>query len=281
MKIRKDVSFEYNEMAQAYDFELKHCKVKKVTSRMYPILLGKSGFNGVGSAVLDRCGLIDFDDIDKWYKIRGAIAEYVVGIFVKNMYKQYGIDIKMKHFTPKSVGYDNFKKNERFGAVIDWGISEPESQRGVIEVKSKNIKYKDKIQKEERAFEEEVMQGEMIAHLSNVDKLLMGYVLFTDQQEKFIQTASHTVDDGDDFDVKKYLDFIHMKPEHFDVIIKKYTINHDEVQKSMDKAYDTLHHIVGLNYISEIHFTTQEKQYLNKELRERKGLPEPTEDSPF
>ena len=294
MKIKKGIEFDYNELANAYDFPLKGCKVKKVTSRMFPILLDKNDFNGVGYAVLDRCGLVDFEQIDKWYQIRGVLAEYFAGRYIKEMYKEkLGVDLTMKHFTTKSANYDFFATNPRFGGVVDWGISKPIEYRAVVEVKSKTlekddwkdktkkINYFDEIIKKKNAPQEEVLQGKFLAHLSKVDKLLMAYVFFSEIQEKKIQTGMHTIDDVDNFDIEKFLKFIGLAYEHVKIGMLKYDIDHEEMEELMNKAYDTLHHIIELDYIHEMHFRDKEKADLNKQLSEKTGVVISNDEPPF
>lgn len=280
MKLKDNVVFEYNDIAQAYSFNLKGLKVKKVTGRMFPILLGKNKYNSIGFGVLDRCGLIDFVEIDLWYKVRGAVAEHFAYLFIEKMYKSYGIDIKMKAFTTKGVNYDNFPKNNKFGGVLDIGISEPQNQRAVVEVKSKNTKYKGKFLNDNEFWEEEVLQGKMMSALSGVDKLLMAYVFFTDEQESLFQRTVGDVKDPDDFNVPLYVKELGLKLEDIDVQIGRFDVDKKEVEKEMEKAYENLHRLVNLGGIHKSHFNQSESDYLDGLLRFKSGVSK-IEGSPF
>jgi len=283
VKLKKDVLFTYDEDSKSYVFHISSgVKVKKVTSRMFPILIGKNTFNGVGYGVLDRVGLLDFEPIDPFYAVRGAIAEYFVYHYLKNTYKKHGIDLIMKAFNTKASGYDVFKSNERFSGVPDIGISKPDKYRAVVEVKSKNIKSYEYIIDKKEVPEEEVLQGKMLSHLSKVDKLLIAYVFFTDEQEEAIKRAMHTIKDVNDFDVPEFCARIILGLNQVilnDKTIIKYDINHEEVLDDMNVAYENLHRIAKDGVIHASHFTVQEQEYLDNLLLERSGVKE--EELPF
>jgi len=273
MKLKDGTKVSYNDDTNSYIYDLKKSRVKKITSRMFPILLGKNEYQGIGYGVLDRVGLIDFEQIDAWYQIRGTVAEYFVGKYIQNMYQEkLGVELTMKHFTTKSVGYDQFGTNKKFGGVIDWGISAPQEYRAVVEVKSKNIKHYDKIIKDKKAPEEEVLQGKYLAHLSKVDKLLMGYAFFTDEQEKKLQLGVHTLKDTQDFDVEPFIKSVGLRFEDVEIGVLRFDIDHEEVERDMQIAYDNLHRIIGLGEIHEIHFKDPEKAELNFLIEEDSGV---------
>lgn len=278
MKLKKDVMFTYDEDSKSYVFHIgSGVKIKKVTSRMFPILIGENKFNGVGYGVLDRVGLLDFEPIDPFYAVRGAIAEYFVYHYLKNTYKKHGIDLIMKAFNTKASGYDVFKSNERFSGVPDIGISKPDKHRAVVEVKSKNMKSYEYIIDKKEVPNEEVLQGKMLSHLSKVDKLLMAYVFFTDEQEKLIKDNMGKIKDINDFNVEGFCKFINLNVSDVmlsDETIIRYDINHDETLGYMNKAYENLHRIAKDGVIHASHFTEQEQEYLNNLLLERSGVKE-------
>ncbi|MCK9319546.1 hypothetical protein, partial [Methanoculleus sp.] len=202
MKLKDGINFEFDSETRNYKFDFSNAKVKKVTSRAFPILLGKNQYNSIGYGVLERCGFIDFEPIEKWYTVRGAIAEQFAYDYILETYTKHGIDIKMKAMSPKMFkGYDAFPNNEKFGGVPDIGISEPQDQRAVIEVKSKNIKKYDELIEKTIYPLEEVLQGKQLACLSKVNKLLMVWVFFTDKQENLIKEVTNKIKNADDFDV--------------------------------------------------------------------------------
>jgi len=262
MKLKQGINVSYDEYEKSYVFDFSQAKVKKVTSRMFPILLGKNEYQGVGYGVLERCGFLEFEQIDPYYMVRGALAEYLANLFLIESYKSRGVEIETKTFTPEQVGYDNFKKNIMFGGVLDIAISSPQEQRAVIEVKSKSLKDLDKIYTQKNPSQEEVMQGEMLAHLSKVDKLLMVYVFFSPEQEKQLKEL---VKVNENIGTQEIMDTLHWELGSFENQIKpiKYIVNHDRIETDMNKAYETLHRMVKLGKIHELHFTNEEKFYLN------------------
>lgn len=183
-KVLKDIN--NNEMCFVFDKE--KIKPKKITSRAFPELLGLNKYNSIGKAILDRWGLLVKEDIDEMYIKRGELAETFANNYLKEKYaKITGKELITKQFNTKEENYDMFKKNENFGGVVDIGISEPEEQRAVVEVKSKNIKDYTKIIENGEIPQHETLQGEFLAFLSKTKKYIMAYVFFTNEQEEEIR----------------------------------------------------------------------------------------------
>ena len=275
MKIKKHIEVRYDEDNKNYIFTpFDTSKINKVTSRMFPILNNKNSFNGVGYAVLDRLGLLEFESIDIYYTIRGAIGEILARQFVEKMYKEgLKVDIETVAFDSQIsydggktfYGNDNFKTNPKFGGVLDIAIKSPEAYRAVIEVKSKSLKDYEYIVVKKSPPEEEVEQGLMLAHLSRVDKLLMVYIFFDELQEKTLRNYVYAIqNDTPQPTTEEIIEALNFKIEYFKICPLKYTVNHDEVQQRMDNAYENLHRIAkGGGVISKIHFKNEEIMYLN------------------
>ena len=148
LKLKPSVKVTYDKENDSYTFgHFDETKMKKVTSRAFSCLLGNNPFESVGKTILERFKLIPYQDIDEYWAIRGDMAELLVLDFLKESYKQKGIDIDLRTWTKEEVSYDNFKKNEKFGGLLDIAISSPKEYRAVIEVKSKSLKDVDKITK--------------------------------------------------------------------------------------------------------------------------------------
>ena len=289
MKLKEHIEVSYDKDSRAYVFDFSQAKkVGKVTSRMFPILIGKNGFNGIGYGVLDRCGFLDSEPFDTYYTVRGAIGEYFVHEYVKEMYGKRGVEIETKTFE-SMISYDGgktfygndlFKKNERFGGVVDIAIAKPVEARAVIEVKSKSAKDIEKIVTNGNYPDEEVLQGMQLACLSKVDKLLMAYIFFSEIQEKNLKALMPTIENVNNFDIEELVKGLRWTAKDFDIHIKKFTVNLDEVQNDMDKAYENLHRNIKLGSIHELHFTNNEIAYLDNLIRQKTGQPI-EEDTPF
>jgi len=254
----KSEKISYDELSQSYIFDFENVKVGKVTSRMYPILLGKNNWNGIGYAVLDRCKLLAKEEIDPFYMVRGALAEILVDEYIQHNYKRLGIEVVTKRFTPESVNYDMFQKDAKFGGVVDIGISKPEDKRAVVEVKSKNVKDLYRISKEQNLAIEEVLQGKFLATMSNVKKLIMAYVFFSDEQENDIKNMMNTTQN-----VNEIYKGLNMNFQDYEYFLKSYEIDRDEMLESMEIAYDNLHRIIQSKMIHKSFFNDNEQSYLD------------------
>lgn len=292
MKIKDNVVFSYNELARAYVFDfdkMQKKKVGKVTSRMFPILINKNQFQGVGYAVLDRVGFLESEAIEEWYTVRGALGEWLANLYLKNMIKKYkGVDITTKLFKPSDFPYYDmfYKSNEKFGGVVDIGISEPLEYRGCVEVKSKNIKDYDHEKKSIKyENEEEILQGKMLAVLSKVDTLYMAWVFFTNEQEDKIKKATELIVKNNKlnaFDVEKLVAHLGLSIDNVVVSVKKYDVNREEILNQMETAHRNLHRIISLGSIDIAHFTPTERLALDDELRKRSGkVYDPDDDLPY
>lgn len=251
----------FDELSSNYLFDFENVSVGKVTSRMFPILLGKSFWNGLGYAVLDRCKLLEREEIDSYYLVRGEIAEIMINDYLKAVYKDFGVEIVTKRFTPQSTNYDMFAKNEKFGGVVDIGISAPSDKRAVVEVKSKDLeKSYERIVKNNELDESEVLQGKFLARMSNVNKLLMGYVFFNNQHEIAIKKVMESLGTTSAEVVIKELD---LKFPQFTYHIVNFSIDNNELDELMEKAYVNLHNKVKQSEIHKSFFSKTEQEYLD------------------
>ncbi len=246
LKLKPSVEVTFDEANDSYTFgHFDETKMKKVTSRAFSCLLGSNPFESVGKTILERFKLVPYQDIDEYWAIRGDMAELLVLDFLKESYKKKGVDIELKTWTKEEVSYDNFKKNEKFGGLLDIAISSPKDYRAVVEVKSKSLKDVDKI-KGNRGNIEEVLQGKFLTYLSNVKKCLMIYVFFTPQQEQTIKEYIKEKNDGDNkYTVRNFAEMLILKmdltPSDMKILVFKHMITlPNEFVESMHQTHDIL-----------------------------------------
>lgn len=190
MKLQLGTKFEFD--GESYVFE-KLGKRKKITSRLYPSLIGKNKYESIGHALLDRFSLLEKEDIHPFYAVRGEIAERLANEYLQDYYKKkHNVALTTKRWEAEEVNFDNFPNNPNFGGLIDIAIAAPYEYRAVVEVKSKRIdKYKTITDKDGN--DEETLQGEFLARLAGVMRYVMVYVFFEKGQE--LQIAEFCADD--------------------------------------------------------------------------------------
>ena len=178
---------------------------KKVTSRAFPSLIGKNKWESKGHAILERFSILRKEYIDPYYMVRGAIAE----IFVYEHLMNLSDDYTLITWNAEREQYDNFHGNLKFGGLVDIAIARPLEKKAVVEVKSKGMMSYNKVVREHGNIEE-VLQGKFLTELAKVNKLVMAYVFFTDDQENTIKDyISRDVVDGyeiDDTIIKRFLE---------------------------------------------------------------------------
>ena len=279
MKLKDESKLKgYDELSSSYEFDFENVSIGKVTSRMFPILLNKSFWNGLGYAVLDRCKLLEKEDIDPFYMVRGEIAEIMAESYLANFYSQHGIEIVTKRFTPESVGYDMFKKNEKFSGVVDIGISAPEERRAVVEVKSKNEKDYERIVVERKYDETEVLQGKFLTRMSKVEKCMMCWVFFNNHHEEAIKLQMEILKTKN---AEKIIKELNLNFTQFQYHIEAYKVDYDEMDELMNKAYENLHRNVSSSKIHRSFFTETEQQYLDKLLNYETNVEIDEDSLPF
>lgn len=189
MKLQLGTKFEFD--SESYVFE-KLGKRKKITSRIFPSLIGKNKYESVGHALLERFGLLEKEEIHPFYSVRGEIAERMMLAYLKEKYRESGIEIVARTWEAEEVEYDNFQNNPIFGGLIDIAIVAPIDCRAVVEVKSKEVK-KYKAIKEKGGSTEEELQGEFLGYMSGVGTCVMAYIFFDKMQE--LQITEFIADD--------------------------------------------------------------------------------------
>lgn len=242
-KLKTSVEVTYDKENDSYVFgHFDETKFKKVTSRAFSCLLGDNHFESIGKTILERFKLLEYIAIDEYWGVRGDMAELLVIDFMEQSYKKQGIELDLRTWTKEEVSYDNFKKNKKFGGLLDIAIANPEEHRAVIEVKSKSLKDVDKI-KGNRGNIEEVLQGKFLTYLSNVSKCLMVYVFFTPEQEStiknYVKENTQTYP-GQNF-AKMLIAKMDLTPSDMKILVFKHTIDSlTDFNDDMNKAYDTL-----------------------------------------
>ena len=264
-KLKSSVGVKYDATVDNYVFShFDETKMKKVTSRAFSCLLGKNFFTSIGQTILERFKLIESEDIDEYWGVRGDIAELLVAEFLEETYKKIGVELDLRTWSKEEVSYDNFRKSKKFGGLLDIAIANPEEHRAVVEVKSKSMKDVAKITKS-RGNIEEVMQGIFLTRMSNVDKCLMVYVFFTPEQETEIKNY---VNDNDQ--VYPGMNFARMLISKMDLdytSVKILPFKHmitdkEKLDSDMIKAYNILVDFKTTKSISSKLFSSAEIDYL-------------------
>lgn len=241
-------------------------KLGKITGSAFPSLIGKNNFNSVGSTILTRLGCVEFEDIDPFYTLRGAIAEELAYDYLNNMYKNYGIDIKMKTFPDRYkgsngvwYGNDLFKNSTKFGGVIDIGISAPESQRAVVEIKSKSL-YNEKgknnhlkmfppamqidgklVKQESVEYDNETYQGYHYASLMGLEKLLMVYVFFKPEQEQLMKDYVKAPNfDINGENIKTLTKVFNIDYKKVNIEVSRHNVDLENIKRLQNEAFELL-----------------------------------------
>jgi hypothetical protein len=223
-------------------------KGRKITSRAFPSILGKNKWESSGKTILERYGLIEKEQIDPYYLVRGNLAEKIAYDYLKNHYKtKKNTDITLATWNKDEIHYDNFPKNEKFGGMIDIAISSPQEFRAVVEVKSKSMKDFESI-KGNNGNEEEVLQGVFLTYLSQAEKCLMVYVFFTPEQEKAIKDGTGQ---NIGFEDVKIMVFKHMVSDY-------------DMPTLTTVAFQNLQLFKASRSIASIYFSKEECDYLQK-----------------
>jgi len=256
-----------------YHFDFSDAKVlPKLTSSVFPVFLEVNKFKTVGAGLLERLKMLDEEkEFDPYYKVRGAVAEMFTLQYMIEIYKEYkNIDITALRFSPKQKNFDMFPKDTRFGGVVDIGISKPEEERAVLEVKGKSMKDYDKIITNGQVPEEELWQGKLLAYKSQTQKLFMCYVFFDERQEAEMQRITTDILNRglnmEDYvedkinDIIKSLSFTHNSVE---IRPLKYIIEIKDVKEAMESAWELYETLYKNQKIYKGYFSNKEQAYLN------------------
>lgn len=150
---------------------------KKITGTNVAELAGMNKFKPRGDMVLSMLGIVS-EPFDDFYTKRGAIAE---DLALKTLRKR---NLPCVIYNKKSVNYDNFPENRFFGGLIDIEIP---VLRTLYEIKSKNIKDYDKIEKFGDSCQEE--QAMHYGWLRHYEKVHIMWIFFTDEIEAKIKAG--------------------------------------------------------------------------------------------
>lgn len=245
---------------------------KKITSRVFPMLLGKNMYNSPGYAVLDRARMISFTDIDSWYKFRGELAEKLAYDYIKAYYKSVeNVDVDLKSFNVEDFkGYDMFdmsygsRGNETFGGVPDIAISKPREHRAIIEVKSKNISRYENIVVEKQIPEEELLQARLLGYLSRVDKVIMAYVFLTNEQEENIKSL---LKENPGANVDDYIKDNNLTFKDFEIRIALRNVEREEMHILTRQAQNELEGLLNSGSIPKHKFNSFELGVLDEYIK--------------
>ena len=273
MKLQLGTKFEFD--GESYVFE-KLGKRKKITSRVFPSLIGKNKYESIGHALLDRFSLLEKEEIHPFYSVRGEIAERMADKHLREVYlKKHNADLATKRWENEEVNFDNFPNNPDFGGLIDIAIAAPQEYRAVVEVKSKRIdKYKAITEKS--GSDDETLQGEFLAYLSGVMRYVMVYVFFEKIQElRIVEFCSEDYYKGYEINAKiaatKIIEHYQWYPYDFKYHIVDVPIRIDVTKQNMEKAKNTMDAFEQNRTIPQVWLSPDERIYLNTYFEHKTG----------
>lgn len=156
--------------------ELKY--KKKISARTFAGLCHFDKFNTPEEYLLEHHGLLEPEEIDKRYKLRGDFAEKIV----KKVYER---DNKVIiSYDAEACKYDCFPNVKDWGGVPD--IEVP-MKNFIVEVKSKSMSHYDYISKFPLA--SEYYQGLFYAYLKGYPKVIMEWIFFDAETEQEIMNG--------------------------------------------------------------------------------------------
>ena len=226
-----------------YTLELfEPLRPKKVSSTWIPQLLGEGGFNPKGDKLLEFWGLIKKEDFNKYYELRGAIAEDLL----QGILEAKGHTVK--RFPKEENDYDYFQYQENnneplnrlyryFGGLPDL-VSKLNDETFLYEVKSKELEKMEDIIANPPQYE--VMQGKTLALLYGLNKVVMVWFFFTDAIVRQMYSA---VQSTVPFDLEKALEaFKSQVPnmvfkKDYQIFRKDYEFSQREHLELMKDAY--------------------------------------------
>ena len=265
---------------------------KKITSSMFPKLVGASSFDSVGKSILEFFKMTDEKPFDDYYTVRGDVGEHFAKEYLEANYDRANFGYEVLHFNQKMFNYDQFPKNERFGGVIDLGIrqwvkgqKDKTLVRRIGEVKSKAIETKkwksfktpyETIVEENNAppmNDTEVLQGRFLGYMGVVDKILMVYVFFPlSFEERVREIIAYSKALTKQLPTKETV----LKETGLtlkDCVVKviQYDVKQDELEKQMEEAYELVFGCLKSKRIPQHLFSEEERVYLNNIVVNRKN----------
>lgn len=153
----------------------------KIFSSRFATLVGANDFQKPGDALLEMWKLIPKQPFDPFYTLRGEIAEQLVKHRLdenKAKYKYFGMSASENKI------FDLFTKNQYFGGVYDFLLTNRDGTITNLEVKSTNIKNKPYM---ENARKEHIKQVQLTSYLGNIKSCRIVYVFFDDESEERIK----------------------------------------------------------------------------------------------
>lgn len=287
MKLKTGIKVSKNVQGDYVFEQLINAKNKKITSRAFACLLGKNTFESAGKTILERCNMVEKETIDPYYTVRGAVGERLVNDYFIDVYKRFKkIDITLMTWNAKDVNFDNFHKNADFGGLLDIAIAKPDSERAVIEVKSKSMKDFSFISSK-KGVEEEVLQGKFLATLSKVSTCYMAYIFFDEQQEillkDYVKDLINLGGDVNSIDPKEVITALNWRFPLFKIEVYKHDVDFESMNVLMQESKRVLKESIQHGVIPSKMFTVNEINYLDDVVYGDGIRPENVmeEDTPF
>lgn len=182
---------------------------KKISARVFAGLCHFDKFNTPEEYLLEHHGLLEPENIDPGFKLRGDFAEKIV----KKVYERDN-DVVVS-YDAEACKYDCFPNVKIWGGVPDIELPIKEV---VVEVKSKSMKDYDYISK--FPLQSEIHQGMFYAYLRGYPTVNMEWIFFDPKTEEEVMAG------------KKPTTLQHLKR-----ISKTYEINRPYMKDLLDIAY--------------------------------------------
>lgn len=159
------------------DKEVDPNNKKKITGHSFVQLAGLDEYAKPGDAVLSLLKYYKAD-VDKKYLYRGELAEKMIGFMLTKNNKQF---VYHDEEDKKRNNYDFFPNYKFCGGIPDFEIP---SEKTIHEVKSKSMeKLEDIMSKLPKG---ELWQGLFYTYLKRWNYLVMDYVFFDSETEKYV-----------------------------------------------------------------------------------------------
>lgn len=213
----------------------------KIFARTLPCLLGENQYQSRGWGILKTMCLLEKEEIDPYYTIRGSISEYFAYLYMSRIYDSYNLkDYKWSFYD--NIKFDAYEKNRFFAGKPDFKLS-TENMSIIHEVKSKGYDKFDNFTEDLS----EVRQGQLYCVLEETKKLVMVYVFPNSKVEKKLrQWLNNSINKVEEFNPRNVND---ISIDDFKFIIKNHTVNIDEVKQQLNQAYKTVNECVKQGYI--------------------------------
>lgn len=265
---------------------------KKITSTVTPNLMGKGRYNTIGGSVLSFLKMTEDEPFNKYYGVRGEIAELLVLEHFRNNLEKAKMSgnlhkYELVRYTQSMFdNYDQFPLSKEFGGVIDlylktWKTDKPNKFiKAVIEVKGKS---QDKETKDNRiethpeyqsiyldkgeANADELLQGRHLATMNHCSITYMAYVFFPLHIEN--QIKDYMKKYGENINGVTVIKGLNLSLNDVHIRVIPHKTNEEEMLKEMKKVRKLVDYVIEQQALPLKFFNEWELKYLFGVLEKR------------